>query len=122
MSAAKRVMIIEDDNDIRGSIAELLTDAGIPTIQAENGLQALNLLAQGEMPALILLDLMMPVMDGFKFREQQLIDPKVSGIPVIVMSADGNVADKQARTAALAYLRKPIDIQDLLEVVKKQLS
>jgi CheY-like chemotaxis protein len=112
---------VEDDVDIRDAIVELLSeDYDVST--AKDGAVALKMLREGHAPDLILLDLMMPIMDGFTFREEQLRDPKLNGIPVIVMSADGNVIDKQARAKAIAYLKKPLDIQDFLGTLEKHLK
>jgi two-component system, chemotaxis family, chemotaxis protein CheY len=117
-AAEKTVLIVEDDKDIRESIAALLADVGISTQVAENGAVAVELLSSGQLPHLILLDLMMPVMDGFAFREAQASRPEWDAIPVVVMSADGNLADKKARARASDYLHKPVDIDRLLASVR----
>ncbi len=114
----KKILIIEDDQDIRDSLLELLEE-DYEVATAANGAEALDLLRNEPKPDLILLDLMMPVMDGFTFREEQLKNPDWAKIPVVVMSADGHVAAKQARASADAYLKKPVDIEDLLSVLKK---
>src|SRR4051812_6906010 len=113
----KTVLIVEDDLDIRNCLMELLTDVGFETVAAENGAVALELLRNGSLPQLILLDLMMPVMDGFAFREEQLKDAAIAKVPVVVMSADGNILDKRSRTQADAYLKKPVDIHELISIV-----
>ena len=114
----KKVLIIEDDQDIRDSIVELLEDE-YETSTAANGAEALGLLRSESKFDLILLDLMMPVMDGFTFREEQLKNPDWAKIPVVVMSADGHVVAKQTRASAAAYLKKPVDIEELLAMLKK---
>lgn len=86
---------------------------------AANGVEALKVLESSDKPNLILLDLMMPVMDGFQFRERMNSNPDLANIPVIVMSADGNVTVKKARIGASDYLRKPIDIDVLLERIER---
>jgi len=116
-NSAKRVLVVEDDLDIRESISELLTDVGYHVVSAGNGSEALELLKKGERPHLILLDLMMPVLDGFGFRQEQLKDSNWASIPVIVMSADGNVDTKQARIGAVSYIRKPLDIDRFLKAI-----
>jgi CheY-like chemotaxis protein len=114
----KRILIIEDDKDIRNSISEILAEEGFEPACAANGQEALDKLKQGLRPHLILLDLMMPVKDGFQFTEDVSKDQRFRDIPVVIMSADGNVSVKQARTGAKAYLKKPVDIDVLLQTVK----
>src|SRR5262245_59582395 len=80
----KSVLIIEDDPDIREALAEILEDEGYATVLAGNGREALDHLAKSEMPALILLDLMMPIMDGWQFRDEQRRSPSYAAIPVVV--------------------------------------
>ena len=121
-AAAADVLVVEDDRDIRDSIVELLADEGLVAVGAEHGEAALRVLRAGRVPRLILLDLMMPVMDGFAFREAQGREPAWAGIPVVVMSADGQVDAKKARAGAVEYLKKPVDIHELLAVVKRCLA
>jgi CheY-like chemotaxis protein len=113
MSAA--VLVVEDDPDLRESVCTVLDDAGYTSWPAENGEIALDR-AREERPCVILLDLMMPIMNGWEFRSEQLRDPKLSSIPVVIMTADGRAADK-ARTLHADYLRKPIHLDALLELV-----
>ncbi len=110
-----RVLVVEDDNDLRESICTVLQDAGYESWPAENGEVALER-ARAERPCVILLDLMMPVMNGWEFRSEQLRDPELSSIPVIIMTADGRAQEK-AKTLHADYLRKPITLDALLHVV-----
>ena len=112
---AARVLVVEDDADLRKSICTVLEDAGFTSRPAENGEVALER-AREERPCVILLDLMMPIMNGWEFRSEQLRDPNLSSIPVVIMTADGRAADK-ARTLHADYLRKPIHLDALLELV-----
>ena len=112
---AARVLVVEDDADLRKSICAVLEDAGFTSWPAENGEVALER-ARAERPCVILLDLMMPIMNGWEFRSEQLRDPSLSSIPVVIMTADGRAADK-ARTLHADYLRKPIHLDALLELV-----
>jgi CheY-like chemotaxis protein len=112
---ASRVLVVEDDEQLRQSICTLLEDAGYTSRPAENGEIALER-AREERPCVILLDLMMPIMNGWEFRSEQLRDPKLSSIPVVIMTADGRAAEK-ARTLHADYLRKPIHLDALLELV-----
>jgi CheY-like chemotaxis protein len=118
--AQKRILIIEDDAPIRDSICELLEDEGYLVEAAANGQEALDMLRSlPAAPDLILLDLMMPVKDGFQFREEQRQDPALADIPIVIMSADGNVQRKVKQVGALSYLKKPVDIDAVLEAVKR---
>ena len=116
-AAMSRILIIEDQNDIRESLAELLEEEGYTVATAANGRQALDGLARGLEPSVILLDLMMPGMDGWEFRRRQQRDPDLAGIPVVIMSA----VDQGSRLAGLdaaAYVRKPLDLRRLLAAVE----
>jgi CheY-like chemotaxis protein len=114
-----RVLIVEDDRDIREAMAEGLEDAGYSVLTAENGADALARLRQAAAarPAIILLDLMMPVMDGFQFRAEQQRDPLLAGIPVIVISA-GVRADPN-KIEADAVLQKPVDILTVVRTIER---
>ena len=109
------VLVVEDDADLRERICNVLTDAGYAAWSAENGEIALARV-RSERPCLILLDLMMPIMNGWEFRSEQLRDPEISAIPVVIMTADGRAADK-ARNLHADYLRKPLRLETLLEVI-----
>jgi CheY-like chemotaxis protein len=113
------ILVVDDDRDIRDSLVELLTEQGFPALGAGNGVEALELLrTSGSPPSLILLDLMMPVMDGREFRERQLENPAWAAIPVIVISAYNDV-DQQARALALDHLRKPLAMRPLMDAVRR---
>jgi CheY-like chemotaxis protein len=110
------VLIVEDDEDLREMMAQLLTLEGYQTATVANGREALDYLQESERPQLILLDLMMPVMDGWEFRRQQRADPELAPVPVIVLSALD-----QARASNLeadAFLKKPLDFDHLLTLVR----
>jgi CheY-like chemotaxis protein len=116
------ILVVDDDRDIRDSLVELLTDRGFPSIGAGNGVEALEILrTSASPPALILLDLMMPVMDGREFRERQLENPAWSEIPVIVISAYSDV-EQQARALALDHLRKPLAIRPLIDAIRRHVA
>ena len=98
----------------------VLRALGYDVATAANGQEALDQLRSGPgLPSLILLDLMMPVMDGWQFRDEQKQDPALSAIPVVVVSADGRVDEKASALGAAAYLRKPVEIEDLLATVQQ---
>jgi len=112
------VMIVEDDMDLREAIVEVLELGGYSVIQARHGEDALKKLhGDGHRPRLILLDLMMPVMDGFGFRRLQSADPELNTIPVVVLTAHGNVAEIAAQMRATAFLNKPVEPDVLLDTV-----
>ena len=113
------ILLIEDDEPIRDSLLELLTSEGYIVNPAANGAEALKTIRNGQVPHLILLDLMMPEMDGFQFRTIQLADDRIAGIPVVVMSAYGDVDKNRETLRVQAYLKKPIDIEETLDVIKR---
>jgi CheY-like chemotaxis protein len=113
------ILVVDDDRDIRDTLIETLEDHGYRAAGAANGVEALAVLRTSEeRPCLILLDLMMPVMDGQGFREEQLKNPTWAGIPVVVISAYSDVEAK-ARTLSAEYMRKPLAIRPLIEAVRK---
>lgn len=115
----KQILVVEDDESIRSSLQSLLEMEGYSVQSASNGAEALKILENSGKPDLILLDLMMPVMDGFEFREKMDRLPEMARVPVVVMSADGNISTKKARVKAVDYLKKPVDINVLLERVER---
>ena len=118
----RAILLVEDDPDIREAIQDVLTEEGYDVAVADTGLQALDRLRCGEpLPDLILLDLMMPVMDGWQFRAEQRRHPDWGAIPVIVLSAVGNTHEKADSIGALGCLRKPLDIDELLDMLQRVL-
>ena len=116
----RKVLVVEDDVSIRQSLVELLGDEGYDVVGAANGLEALSLLQQpGPPPAVIVLDVMMPVMDGRTFRQEQLRNPRLADIPVIVLSAYRDVAGLASELRATEVIRKPLRLVDLLNVVQR---
>jgi CheY-like chemotaxis protein len=114
----RHVLVVEDDADIRESVRELLESEGLTVSVAANGREALAHLNEAEtLPDLVLLDLMMPVMDGFAFRERQRADTRLAGIPVVVLSANPKLDARHDLLDARAYLTKPCDIDLLLATV-----
>lgn len=113
------VLVVEDNQDMRDTLIEFLQTFGYPAVGAEHGQDALDKLkGMDSNPCIILLDLMMPVMDGRSFRQQQLKQPEVADIPVVVISAYDVVPHIQELKAA-AYLRKPLDLAELMRVVNQ---
>jgi CheY-like chemotaxis protein len=119
MTAARHVMVVEDDGLIRESIVEALQDHGYVVTSVGNGRDALDALAASPPPDVILLDLMMPVMDGRSFRDEQLRDPALAAIPVVVLSAASDVARAAADMGVAGVLRKPVTLRVLLEELRR---
>lgn len=111
------ILIVEDDADIRDALKCLLRLEGYTTATASDGAEALGLLRSGLRPSLILLDLMLPGKDGFQFRRDQLSEPTLSAIPVVVYSGYHDPTRYAPFLRAAAYLRKPIEPEGLLRVV-----
>ena len=110
------VLIVEDDADLRDMMAQLLTIEGFGATTVSNGQQALDYLRDHASPKLILLDLMMPVMDGWEFRREQRRDPTIAKVPVVVLSALDKTRAVDLR--ADAFLKKPLDFDRLLSLVR----
>lgn len=117
MSAPRTVLVVDDDADVRSSLQEVLEDEGFVVTVAADGLEALRKLDAGLAPDVILLDLMMPVMDGLQFRSKQLSRPRLCSIPVVVLSAQSNVRDLHHQLRCAGALRKPVRLQELLDVL-----
>jgi len=114
----RRILLVEDDADVRGALAALLEGEGYQVVEAAHGGEALAHLRATTF-CLILLDLMMPVMNGWQFRAEQLKDPALAAVPVVVVTADNSVAEKAAEVGAAGYLLKPIDFSELLAHVER---
>ena len=119
-SAGKKLLIVEDDQDIREALDGLLRMEGYDVMGCSNGLEALQHLRRGPHPDVILLDLMMPVMDGWQFRIEQKRDPSLAAIPVVALSADAT--PKAAAIDAEAYLKKPVDYETLVETIERMVK
>jgi len=110
------ILVVDDDADIRSSLTEILGDEGYRVAGVRNGREALAYLQEQTRPSLILLDMMMPEMDGWRFRLEQQRSPELASIPVVILSAHGNVREAALALGAADYLRKPLSIESLLEI------
>ena len=112
-----QLLIVEDDPDLSQMLSACCEMEGHQVITAMHGGEALDLLRSGVKPDVILLDLMMPVMDGWGFRQAQRRDPDLARIPVIVLSA---VTDRtpMAEIAPVAAFQKPVHLDDLMAMLK----
>jgi two-component system, chemotaxis family, chemotaxis protein CheY len=108
------VLVVEDNDDIRQAIGELLEDEGYETALAEDGRHALELLSRVPRPCLLLIDLVMPRMDGWQLVDMLSHDDRLATIPVVLMSAASKTALPHHRT-----LKKPIDLDLLLQIVRE---
>src|SRR3954466_8764751 len=118
------VLIVEDDPDVREMLRELISAEGFHAVAAQDGLEALHLLRAvrhraPEAPCLVLLDLKMPRLGGHEFRRAQLIDPTVASVPVAVMSGAADLEQRGRALGGVATVAKPIDVDALLNVVKR---
>lgn len=118
------VLIVEDDPETREMLKALLATEGIYAVAAEDGLEALHLLRAvrhraPDAPCLVLLDLEMPRLGGNEFRRAQLGDPTVANVPVAVISGATDLQERADAMGAVATLTKPLDIDALMEVVKR---
>jgi CheY-like chemotaxis protein len=113
------ILVVDDDADIRASLADILGEEGYRVTGAGNGRQALEALRNATRPSLILLDMMMPEMDGWRFRVEQQKTPDLASIPVVLLSAHRNVRDAALALGAADYLRKPLRIESLLEIAER---
>ncbi len=112
------VLIVDDDDEIRRLLAALLRSAGRRVMQASNGVQALEVLrGPVRRPCIILLDMMMPVMNGVEFRKVQLDDPELRSIPVVFFSALAEVVQHAAALGAAGCVCKPFDPDDLVAML-----
>jgi len=116
------LLVVEDDDALRHALASLLRDEGYAAAEAANGAEALAYLRHEGEPDLILLDLLMPVMDGWEMRRQQLQDPALSGIPVLLMSASERVLAQSAALGVSGFVMKPFEVEALLLTIEAQLE
>jgi CheY-like chemotaxis protein len=117
--ARNEVLLVEDDSLTRDMLQGLLEREGFVVAAVANGREALNYLYRNHRPCLILLDLMMPVMNGWEFRTLQKRDPDLARIPVIVCSAAGDLHQEVSLMGAQGCLQKPVDPDSLLAAVRR---
>jgi CheY-like chemotaxis protein len=120
MASTARILLVEDDPALRTALAEVLADAGYDVACANDGRDALSQLGACAAPSVILLDLAMPVMDGWSFRAAQRRDPRLASIPTVVLSgslgADPRALEELEPAAALT---KPFELDRLIETVQR---
>jgi CheY-like chemotaxis protein len=111
---SRTVLVVDDDQELREILGVLLGTEGYETVGCRDGVDAWTKLHEGPAPSLILLDLMMPRMDGRRFRELQAAEPALARIPTVLMTASRNVDG----IAANAVIFKPLEFEELLSLVK----
>jgi len=117
----KRVLLVEDERDVRDALAEVLESERYEVLRAAHGAEALRMLTgtDGIDCDLIVLDLMMPVMNGWDFRKKQRADAQLARIPVLLMSAGAHLATACGDLDAADFVSKPVDIPDLLAKLER---
>jgi len=116
--ASDLVLVVDDDSDVRETLSDVLEDEGYQTLKATNGLEALEMLRRlPEKPKVILLDLMMPIMDGLRFIEEQQKDSALASIPVVVITAAGTLFNRAA--VRLPIVHKPLDLSRLISAIEQ---
>jgi CheY-like chemotaxis protein len=117
---SRPLLVVDDDTDLREALEEVLRDAGYEVIGASNGKHALEVLGGVPvLPGLVLLDMMMPVLDGAGFARAMRQEPKWRDIPVLVFSASANARQVAEEIGACGHMRKPVDVDTLLDAVGK---
>jgi CheY-like chemotaxis protein len=116
-SSAPSILVVDDDLDIGEVLCDVLRDEGYAAMRAANGLEAMQFIRAGQRPSVILLDLMMPIMNGWQFREAQARDPQLADIPVIVMTATRQYDPELF--AACEVMPKPLQLERLLATVER---
>ena len=119
MAAEPTILVVDDDNEIRDSLRDVLQDAGYAVVTSADGAEALAYLRAHAAPALILLDWMMPRCDGSQFRAAQRSHPVLARIPVVLLTADARVEEKRRALAVDEALEKPVSLDRLLDVVAR---
>lgn len=117
--SCQAILVIDDDVDVRETLSDLLVDEGYRVTGVNNGREALDYLKEATRPSLILLDMMMPEMDGWQFRLELQKDPSLARIPVVILSAHGNVREAALALGAADYLRKPLQAESVLEIAER---
>jgi CheY-like chemotaxis protein len=113
-----RILVVEDDADLRAVMRDLLEGESYEVVESGDGVDALAKLRSAPPPSLILLDLMMPRMNGWDFMDQVRVFPALRQVPIVVVSAYGT-GDGVRLAGATDYLRKPFEIETLLDVVSR---
>jgi CheY-like chemotaxis protein len=112
------VLVIDDDAEIRQALTEILEDENYIVRAASNGREALEILSRGECPDVILLDVMMPVMDGWHFLSARLAHPQLVEVPIIIISAGEGAEREASKVGVFEFARKPLHVDDLIDRIE----
>lgn len=122
MSSEQYILLVEDDLDISEAIQSILEEEKYKIKCVFNGKEALEFLSEAKTaPSLILLDIMMPIMNGYEFRAAQLKEPRIATIPTIILSAAGKTIENEELNFN-ECLKKPLDLETLIDAVKRNIS
>jgi CheY-like chemotaxis protein len=113
------VLIVDDDPDIRVILADLLTMEGYPVATVSDGREALSHLRDSPTPCLILLDLMMPVMNGWEFRAEQMKDPIFRSVPTVLFTGVPNPEEEAVSLNVAGFVTKSLEFRKILDLVKR---
>jgi CheY-like chemotaxis protein len=117
------ILLVDDDNELRESVAEGLEQAGFAVIRAADGNDALGHLRHGSLPSVVLLDLLMPGMNGWQLCEVMHADPVLSNIPIVALTATASMDPESLHLADVAdWIAKPFDLGEVLEVIRPFLA
>ncbi len=119
MDHRHHILLVEDHDDLRMAVAEMLRLEGYEVVEASDGQEALGALRAGPSPCVVLLDLHMPGTSGQEFRAAQLLDRQLAGVPVVALSGHGGIAQKAQAMRMADYIQKPIDLDKLLSVLRR---
>lgn len=121
MTRVGTVLVVDDDLDIRDTLAMILEASGYRVLTAGEGAEALRRLHDDGPVDLVLLDMMMPGMNGREFREFQRADPSLESVPVIVLTGDSHAREKAEELNAAGFLQKPVELTDLLGAIERNM-
>jgi CheY-like chemotaxis protein len=118
MPSSKLILVVDDDQFIQEALRDALEDEGYSVMLAGNGQEALQYLRTGSRPDAVLLDYMMPVMDGPTFAAEARKDPGFKDLPIILITADAQAPQKALGNGLMKYLRKPLKLDELLATIE----
>jgi CheY-like chemotaxis protein len=118
MPESKKLLLVEDEDDIRESLTLLLELRGYKVDSAANGREALSVIRKNSLPCMVILDLNMPLMDGWQLREVMLRDPELSEVPVVIVSGVGK-HKTATQLAAVGHFTKPVDLKTLFALLEQ---
>jgi CheY-like chemotaxis protein len=122
MDSRASVLMVEDDDDIRRATCDFLSSAGYECLEAANGREALALLPDLVRPAVVLLDIMMPVMDGFEFLTELARSGQTTDLSVVIVSASPSLCEGNDVTEGVPIVAKPVSPSHLLDLVRTRVA